>query len=496
MEVMIYMSSKNSNYTPFEFLADYLNYYGDILNDELQKATVTTRAFAIEVSMFKKYLYYNRYKANHFQGYVLCDYLKRMNENSTIASTPEMRRLYVELLSFSLNYIIWIRAGGVGKKSGEFNLIQKIHVVLYNAILVETDFILFKSLLDEMINLVDANTDFCPVEDKKLMLEHTFANDDFVMKVLDIREMHGANLNWDVMASRLSVFIHFTVMHNHDLDDPVIFSTPFIKLMTLLTREGDTDGFVFGVFTFTIALNYYDDDYEECKSFLNLDFIHYCLNIVTMDSLLARKTIVVASLIRVVTYLIAFGLDLTEKEYSTLHDTFRSLYYLSDGDKLIEKQILKFMHAVYSPVSSDAAFPVTPSVVAFLEYVLVKKNRRIQTDVETLLNAILSKCMVDSPAMFEYLCQHHVKFTTSNVYTLVMRKFMQYSNQYNLGYHGIIKKYPSCLDRDDMRYVKYNLVYTTLFDKCRLYIIDHVHHLTLCELAEINHLVSSTELVK
>lgn len=493
MEVMIYMSSKNSNYTPFEFLADHLNYYEDILNDELQKATMSIRAFNIEVSMFKKYLYHNRYKANLFQGYVLCDYLRKMNQSDIIASTPEMRRLYIELLSFSLNYIIWIHGGGVCGKD-EFNLIQKIYMVLYDAILVETDFILFKSLLDEMINLVDASTEFCPIDDKRFVLAFTFTeDDDFVKKVLDMREMHSANLNWDVVASRLSAFIHFAVMHNHDLADPVIFSTHFVKLMTLLARDADTDGFVFSVFTFTIALNYYEGDYAECEPFLNLDFVHYCLNMVTMDSLLARKTVVVASLIRIVIHLVAFGLDLSEKEYYTLYDAFTSLYYLSEGDKLVEKQMLKFMYSVY--YTADDAFPVTPSVVAFLEYVLVKKNRRVQTDIEGCLNVVLSKCVVDSSAIFEYLCQHHNKFTLSSVYNLVMRKFMQYSNQYSLGYDEIIKRYPSCLDRDDMKYIKYNLVYTSLFDKCRLFVVDHVHNFTLTELDEIHHLVNSTELV-
>ena len=255
--------------------------------------------------------------------------------------------------------------------------------------------------------------------------------------------------------------------------------------MTVLSREADTEGVVFGVFTFTIVLHYYCD--ERCEPFLNLDFIQYCLNIVTMDSLLARKTVVVASLIRIVTFMIAFGLDLSEKEYYTLHDAFTSLYYLSEGDKLVEKQILKFMHTVYS---SDAAFPVTPSAMAFLEYTLVKKNRRVQTDVETLLNAVLSKCVVDSPAIFEYMCQHHIKFTLSNVYSVVLRKFMQYSNQYSLEYHDIITMYPSCLERDDMRYVKYNLVYTSLFDKCKLYVMDNVEKFTLRELGEINHLIS------
>lgn len=482
MEIVNKFSGKNSNYTKFEFFQEYkLHTVG--LNCEIIKSARTITSFKTEIFIFKRYL--QCIELNIFQRYILCDYLKKLNKNKNISNTREMRDVYIEFLLFCVNYIqacqrdLWrydkLDAYDIKPIREEydltlpFNLIQTIFTVLFQTILVENDLILFTELLNE-INLMFSKESACV---RKFILIYTFDSDLFSSKLMNIHNTYSLNINWEAITLKISQFLYSCVVINHTLEHPLDFSNSFINLLELLLRDGNEFSNL-NMLTLALVLQYYTG-----KIPLNTNFIDNCLINMMYEPDIDFKVSSLFSFNCILKKMFKSGFILPIEYFNKISKFYSDI---SKTSIMLGNMFVFYLTVVYKFVD----YKPTAEILTFLEYVGYDIDISLYL---RMLNIILSKVMIHSPTIFTSLCLNHfiIDDDRSNLYAQTMSKFMKWSHRLDLPeYLSIIKKYPDCLQFDSMKYVKYNLVNITLFDKCKLYVSEN---LTLYELSEIEHLI-------
>lgn len=484
MEAMsMYDVGENSHLTTkFEFLKNYKECKG-VIAREIDRSAKKVVTLKMELIMFQKYLQHSTTELNSFQGYILCDFLKMLGKTTLVKTSDEAMHIYFAFVMYCSAYIQELDLDQV------FCVSHKFYVVLFDLLMamnVDDDLTLFAECLDEITNYFI----IAPTSTRKFILNHTFEEEDdaCVTKLKNVYDKHHQSLTWESVAFRMSNFL-YCIGYNYinTTEYPIAFSHEFITLVTLLVRNGGEDYFNLNMFTLFAALEFYRE--PECHSHLNLDFINYCVfTAMAQEPHAVCKSTMLHSITCVLDQMMIKGFVMPRQNFVEIFYVLNTIYTTASHSLIVEEQILKFIFAIYKFHNYDLK---ETGCMTFLENIVC------DDDVEALLYlqvlfTILKQTAVPSAVLFENMCVNYTSFTRNKtlqrLYAAVMCKMMEYDDD-DKSYRSILVEYPECLELQCMAYVKYILVHTSLFDKCKLYITEHAHQWTRDELREIEHLI-------
>lgn len=496
METIVKFSDKNSNYTKFEFFQKYRNCKND-MNNEITKSIQNVFKFEIFIHMLT--IYTQKCELNIYQKYILCELLHTLNKNKIIQNSPEMRDRYIGFLIYCINYIqaddrgIWDfdntelyvienNDGNNCKKC--FNLIRKIYKVLYETFIVETDFNYCRIILEEMINFFTLES----FETKKFIFIYTFISNNFIIKLIKLYNLHSYNIEWEYLGMIITKFIYICLQYNLIIDTPLLFSSNFLDLLMLLLKDdNEYSNLVISTFVIVISNCVHDNNSAD---YLNVGLLDQILKKIANENDINFKLDFLFNFNQILFIMFDKKIILAEQYYNKILTFFIEIYNSTLDDfnkKSVSEQIMVYIYIIYSYINCT----LNPLLIQFLEKLIVGTTDYLIYLL--VLNVILNHSVIKSQLIFKYMCVYYQLFIVEPemvaLYVSAMYKFMKYSHQYDLEYKYIAKEYPQCLELNDMHYIKYNLVYTSLFEKCQLYIIDNYNNLTFQELIEIKHLM-------
>lgn len=484
MEAMsMYDGGENSHLTTkFEFLKNYKE-CKSVIAREIDRSAKKVVTLKLQLILFQTYLQHPTTELNSFQGYILCDFLKMLGKTTLVKTSDEAMHIYFAFVMYCSAYIQELDLDQV------FCVSNKFYVVLFDILMAmnvdNDDLTLFAECLDEITNYFT----IAPTPTRKFILIHTFeeGDDAFVTRLKKVYDKHHQSLTWDSIAFRMSNFLYCVGYNyiNTGSPIPVPFSHEFITLVTLLVRDGTDDYFNLNMFTLFVALEFYPE--PECHSHLNLDFVNYCVfTEIAGEPHAVCKSTMLHSITCVLDQMMIKGFVLPKQNFVEIfQNVYNTIYNVASHSLLAEEQILKFIFAIYKYHNYDLK---ETGCITFLENIVC------DDDVEALLYlqvlfTILKQTAVPSAVLFENMCVNYTSFTfnetSQKLYAAVVCKMMEYDKTYR----SILLEYPECLELQCMAYVKYILVYTSLFDKCKLYITENAHQWTRDELREIEHLI-------
>lgn len=479
MEAISMYDGENSHFTKFEFLQNYKECKA-VMTREIERSTKKVVTLKLELIMFQRYLQHTETKLNSFQGYILCDFLRMLRKTTLVKTSSEALDVYFDFVTFCKMFIQELDLDQV------FCVSHKFYVVMFDLLLainVDDDVTLFAACLDEIAEYFT----IAPTSIRKFIMFHTFADDQFVIKLKDVYDKHHISPIWEEIAFRMANFF-YCIGYNYNMEYPTVFSHKCIEFIVLLVRDGG-EYFNLNMFTLFVALEFYHEpDFER---HLNLSFINYCVFTVMADEPHSVcKSIMMHSITCVLDQMMIKGFVLPEQTFVAIFNALNAVYAASDSF-LVEEQMLKFVYAVYKFHNYDLKKVGDGVVLSFLENMICEDDAATLLYLQVLL-AILAQTAVPSPEIFKHLCVHYTSFAFSRIsqvlYAEVMCRFLE-CDKHRDEYKRIIKTYYECLELQCMAYVKYILVHTSLFDKCRLYITENADQWTRDELREIEHLI-------
>lgn len=479
MEAMSMYDGENSHFTKFEFLQNYKECKG-VMAREIDRSTKKVVMFKLELIMFQRYLQHSETKLNSFQGYILCDFLRMLGTSTLVKTSDEAMHIYFAFVTFCKLFTQELDLDQV------FCVSHKFYVVMFDLLLalnVDDDLTLFAACLDEIAEYFTV----APISIRKFIMFHTFADDQFVIKLKYVYDKHHLSPIWEDVAFRMANFF-YCIGYNYNMECPMVFSHKFIEFVVLLVRDSG-EYFNLNMFTLFVALEFYHEpDFER---YLNLNFINYCVfTVMAEEPHTVCKSTIMHSITCVLDQMMIKGFVLPEQTFVAIFQALNTVYTASDS-LLVEEQMLKFVYAVYKFHNYDLKNVGGGVVMSFLEQVICEDDAETLLYLQVLL-AILAQTAIPSPEIFKHLCVHYTSFTFSRtsqtLYSEVMCKFLECDDE-EASLRDIIKDYPECLELECMAYAKYILVHTSLFDKCKLFIQENADLWTRNELREIEHLI-------
>lgn len=341
------------------------------------------------------------------------------------------------------------------------NNITSLFIKMYNMYRTDIHFTYYVELAMSFINeSIRVRKSFSDIFKKKFNSHHF---DSLLLKVLFLFLNHNDNIDdfIDIIFNINSILIHNVVDYNDKIFKELF--TPYnlhqISLLPNLfsnEEKEDMQAYVLKLFIYVFNLNIQHQTIFHIEEITVRNFIDELPTSPNLDLL----------------YMIIYFISITFAYYPDLH-------YESN-----EKIFIFIRESIHFIIDNEQfSNDLTHSLLNVMLDILLNKENTLYTQRDII--AIM--CI-------EYI--HFMRTSKSRMFfSLIVYQFMIASYRHNLEYNSILKdhsNYFSEIEKDDNIYnkcvikdIKYNLVYTSLEEKCKIYIIDNLDKYSHEQVADV-----------
>lgn len=457
---------KNSNYNKSEFFREISSSkWINCINNEVDTMCLDIFKMKVSLALFKRYI--ECVYIDSYQQFILYKFLTKVLIHPCLVNI-EFRREYVNFLAFCVDALVH-NANDVYnlniEDEDDCNIysLRYIYTILIENILIEKDDELFNTLIKSAAIMISSDEDVL-----KFALFHTFATDKFIDKAVKMIESNSTN------QFILSHFLYALVIFNSDnIKTDTSFRFP-VKTLLLL---------------------------DKLINFETLDSLNLLLSIMTIVIIFIEN---VEQGLACINIYELYNIMIMEQNEHFLNQTvsyFTNILYFmcSSGYILNDEFALKMINFYIKNITMQKnVLELIYTCVKYSNVLTDEMLNFIETSVDCfdkidIINCLLDKHCISSEKFFKSILderEFYYKDYLIDMFTQVIYKWMKYSYINKLGFDKIISSYNYLdvlyINNPCMNYVRHNLVYISLQDKCKLYVLDNVSTFSQHDLNEIN----------
>lgn len=455
-----------------------------------------------------------------YQRYILTNYVGRlqftikMYHSGTTETDVEFRRVLVLFIQYVNNDIVYNQY--VSDKEYEYWF-----KVVFNTLMAEKHnmglSIILLQLLEVILTYFNTNGTanyICRYNCFQRMFEKQCLNlPNLVDYCINMYSQHHQNINWPVFVDKVLVLTHVGMgfYKIHLTSTLILYDSNLLKMMFLFLNDDDSSE-LFGEILYLTRYILTENVIDYNPQLASVLFTPYNLSVLStiprlFDDLDTRQDVQM-HILDIFTCLI------NETDTPVERATIESICFNMDIYTNIE-----YMYSYYLFMSSIVPFyPDIDYNIAqirtTIEYIVDEDETPVylcEQFLEFLLDVFLCSknngifpCIGKQASIFSSLVDNYqfltITLKSRMLMALVVLEFMKIGNLYHhLGYPQILLNsgYLDIEHEDDNIYnqliihkIKYNYVYTTLFDKCKMWINEHAYHFDPSDLKEIDEFLN------
>lgn len=461
MDIIMRFEQPMSN---FEFLALYENIDHKSLIPRLISANLK-----VHFNILKRYM--ECYRLNDNQKYVLCKHLFYISK--FMRNDLEMKILFYSKLNFFVKQI-------QENQNDTYNLRFWIYRICLNILIEETD-------LQSYNQMLLICTEFFTNEKSEIIkscMIYTFADERFLHSMTNMYKKYNTSLTWEytgfLLLDFMNSFITFIAQHVDDFHTVINikFSPKYIKFLFILLNENELDIWYMSFYQMSI-ISHWLTDYKYCQNIFTENNVHKIIQFISHIEPETQKCQIAQLFLQTINNITNYDVIIDTVIIEYIYKFMFSLNYSIDYyliDELLIFITLSFRK--YENLQSNIK-----QIISFINDIVY--NHNIIYLANSLLSAILilvaKKHIGYDKLLFQTIYENGLTYSIDTEgglrFIYLMLLWLKLSFKHNWNFNEIVKNDISILDNGTepnlIYHIKTNLVYTSLFDKCKFKIYEN-----------------------
>jgi rRNA-processing protein FCF1 len=465
--------------------SEFLNSYEKI-NHKLPIQILTSNnvnQLSVHFDILKRYV--QCYKLNTNQKYVLCKHLFYISK--FIKNDLEMKKVFYSKLNFFVKHI--------QDENDVYNLRFWIYRICLNILVHETELELYNQMLLICTEFfLDQSSEMI-----LLCLEYTFSDERFLHSMIKMYKKYNTSLLWEYTGFLLLDFIHplvFFIAHNIDDFEEINikFSHKYIKFLFLLLNENELDIWSMSFFQMSI-MSHWLTDYKHCETVFTEAHIHKVISFISHIEQDKQKCQIAQLFLQTINNITNYNVivDINIIEY--IFKFMLSLNYSLD-DFLIDELLIFITLTCRKYILTDSQ--LIAKIVSFTNDIVYNYNNvaNLSTSLLSAITILLAKKHIgNDKVLFQTIYDNGLIYSLDDEsglrFICLMLIWLTLDFKHNWNLNQIVKNDISILDNGTepnlIHHIKANLVYTSLYDKCKFKIQENRNFYSNNELEIFNY---------